>query len=378
VTYNGNSSASGSVPVDSSSYASGASVTVLGNTGTLAKTGYTFAGWCTTQPAAGSACTATSRSAASTFAITSDTTLYAQWTATTLTITYDSQSGSAISSGSTTTGGSISSSPGTPTRSGYTFNGWFTAPSGGSAISFAYVHGQTANFTLYAQWTAAATCASGGVCAVGDIGPGGGTVFYVAPTTFTQTNASGTMCTTACKYLEYAPLNWGTTLSAISGCTAGTATADPRCKYGSVIITPVTSTAIGAGYNNTLLILAADSGGNAARVASSYRASGFTDWFLPSANEMFELCKYATVGRVNCSGTTTAQDLTYKTVLSAEFTENSGSSIYSQNNAQYWTSSRAGTTTTYYAQWRRLQTSATGNNVAQDQNIGIRAVRAFG
>jgi uncharacterized repeat protein (TIGR02543 family) len=377
VTYNGNSSASGSVPVDSSSYASGALVTVLGNTGTLAKTGYTFAGWCTTQPAAGSACTATSRSAASTFAITSDTTLYAQWTATTLTITYDSQSGSAISSGSTTTGGSISSSPGTPTRSGYTFNGWFTAPSGGSAISFAYVHGQTANFTLYAQWTAA-TCANGGVCVVGNTGPGGGTVFYVAPTTFTQTNASGTMCTTACKYLEYAPLNWGTTLSAISGCTAGTATADPRCKYGSVNITPVTSTAIGAGYNNTLLILAADSGGNAARVASSYRASGFTDWFLPSANEMFELCKYATVGRVNCSGTTTAQDLTYKTVLSAEFTENSGSSIYSQNNAQYWTSSRAGTTTTYYAQWRRLQTSATGNNVAQDQNIGIRAVRAFG
>ncbi|NDC47219.1 MAG: hypothetical protein EBZ68_06565, partial [Actinobacteria bacterium] len=26
------------------------------------------------------------------------------------------------------------SSPGTPTRSGYTFNGWFTASSGGSAI----------------------------------------------------------------------------------------------------------------------------------------------------------------------------------------------------------------------------------------------------
>jgi hypothetical protein len=192
------------------------------------------------------------------------------------------------------------------------------------------------------------------------------------------------MCTTACKYLEYAPLNWGTTLSAISGCTAGTATADPRCKYGSVNINPITSTAIGAGYNNTQLILAANSGGNAARVASSYRASGFTDWFLPSANEMFELCKYATVGGVNCSGTTTAQDLTYKTVLRSEFTENSGS-IYSQNNAQYWTSSNylnssnvGDGTTAWYAQWRYLQTSGTGNRVAQDQNIGIRAVRAFG
>jgi uncharacterized repeat protein (TIGR02543 family) len=71
-----------------------------------------------------------------------------------LTVTYDSQGGSAIFSGSTTTGGSIASSPGTPTRSGYTFNGWFTASSGGSAITFSYAHGQTANFTLYAQWTA--------------------------------------------------------------------------------------------------------------------------------------------------------------------------------------------------------------------------------
>jgi uncharacterized repeat protein (TIGR02543 family) len=48
----------------------------------------------------------------------------------------------------------MASSPGTPTRSGYTFAGWFTASSGGSAISFPYTHGQTANFTLYAQWTA--------------------------------------------------------------------------------------------------------------------------------------------------------------------------------------------------------------------------------
>ena len=73
--------------------------------------------------------------------------------AATLTVTYDSQGGSAISSGSTTVGGSISGSPGTPTRTGYTFNGWFVATSGGSQIVFPYTHGQTANFTLYAQWT---------------------------------------------------------------------------------------------------------------------------------------------------------------------------------------------------------------------------------
>jgi len=69
-------------------------------------------------------------------------------------VTYDSQLGSAITAGSTTTGGSISTSPGTPTRTGYEFVGWFAGASGGAAISFPYAHGQTSSFTLYAQWTA--------------------------------------------------------------------------------------------------------------------------------------------------------------------------------------------------------------------------------
>jgi uncharacterized repeat protein (TIGR02543 family) len=363
ITYD---SQSGSA-ISSGSTTTGGSIS--SSPGTPTRSGYTFNGWFT----------AASGGSAISFAYvhgqTANFTLYAQWTATTLTITYDSQSGSAISSGSTTTGGSISSSPGTPTRSGYTFNGWFTAASGGSAISFAYVHGQTANFTLYAQWTAA-TCANGGVCVVGNTGPGGGTVFYVAPTTFTQTNASGTMCTTACKYLEYAPLNWGTTLSAINGCTAGTATTDPKCKYvltSLTITTPVTSTAIGAGYNNTLLIFASNSS-PAATAASSYRGSGFTDWFLPSANELFELCKYATVGGTSCSGGTNGQT-TFRTVVRSEFTSTNDSG----NLAQYWTSSRSSNVSTaYFGNWRYRSTSATDNNLGQDQALHMRAVRAFG
>jgi uncharacterized repeat protein (TIGR02543 family) len=70
-----------------------------------------------------------------------------------ISITYNTQGGSAISSGTTAPSGSISSSPGTPTRSGYSFAGWFTSSSGGSAITFPYTHAQTSNFTLYAQWT---------------------------------------------------------------------------------------------------------------------------------------------------------------------------------------------------------------------------------
>lgn len=45
VTYDGNGSTSGTVPEDTAGYTPGQSVTVLGNTGGLAKSGCTFAGW---------------------------------------------------------------------------------------------------------------------------------------------------------------------------------------------------------------------------------------------------------------------------------------------------------------------------------------------
>jgi uncharacterized repeat protein (TIGR02543 family) len=76
VTYDGNGSTGGAVPVDASSpYASGATVTVLGNTGSLVKTGSTFAGWNTAANGSG-----TSYAGGATFTMGSGTvTLYAQW-----------------------------------------------------------------------------------------------------------------------------------------------------------------------------------------------------------------------------------------------------------------------------------------------------------
>ena len=74
VTYNGNGNTSGSVPTDSTSYNSGASVTIKGNTGNLAKTNYTFEGWNTKSDGTG-----TSYTSGSTFTITKNTTLYAIW-----------------------------------------------------------------------------------------------------------------------------------------------------------------------------------------------------------------------------------------------------------------------------------------------------------
>ena len=119
------------------------------NANSFSRPGYSFSGWSTS---AGSAVVAYTDESDITTSANKD--LYAVWTADDLSVTYDSHGGSAISGGSVKTGASILSSPGTPTRAGYSFAGWFAAQSGGSALSFPYAHGQTADFTLHAQWTA--------------------------------------------------------------------------------------------------------------------------------------------------------------------------------------------------------------------------------
>ena len=83
VVYDGNGNTSGTAPVDGNSpYTVNSTVTVLGP-GTLTKTGYTFASWNTAANGTG-----TSYTPAATFSITADTTLYAQWTINTYTLTY--------------------------------------------------------------------------------------------------------------------------------------------------------------------------------------------------------------------------------------------------------------------------------------------------
>jgi uncharacterized repeat protein (TIGR02543 family)/LPXTG-motif cell wall-anchored protein len=98
---------------------------------------------------------------------------------TSLSITYDSQGGSAVSDGdaTTTVGGTIAALPTEPTREGYTFAGWFTAATGGTEITTNAAHNQTADFTLYAQWTANPTTTTT-------------TTTTVAPTTTTTTTTT--------------------------------------------------------------------------------------------------------------------------------------------------------------------------------------------
>ncbi len=118
---------------------------------------------------------------------------------------------------------------------------------------------------------AASTCADGGTCVVGDTGPGGGTVIYVAATTFTS---PGSTCGDSCHYLEAAPKD----LAAISWCSSK-----------STLIPGTFGVEIGTGFANTELML---SGGwygcihGAGYIARNYSNNGKTDWFLPSKDEL--------------------------------------------------------------------------------------------
>ena len=164
VTYNKGTATSGSVPVDPNSpYASGSTVTVLSNTGTLAESGFTFAGWNTQSNGLG-----TSYAPGATFTITSATTLYAVFNAvappTTYSVTYNkgtATSGSVpvdpnspYASGSTVT---VLSNTGTLAESGFTFAGWNTQSNG---LGTSYAPGATFTITsattLYAVFNAVA------------------------------------------------------------------------------------------------------------------------------------------------------------------------------------------------------------------------------
>jgi|GEM_PF-2355437 len=90
--------------------------------------------------------------------VTADLTLFAKWTAITITytVTFDKNGGTTDASPTTktaTSGDNVGSLPTEPTRDGYTFAGWNTVDDG-SGTAFTATTAVTANVTVYAQWTA--------------------------------------------------------------------------------------------------------------------------------------------------------------------------------------------------------------------------------
>jgi hypothetical protein len=251
---------------------------------------------------------------------------------------------------------------------------------GTTVITATFTPTDTANYnsaTITMTLTVStATCAEGGVCAVGDRGPGGGYVFYVSATNFTST---GSTCNTSCKYLEVAPSDWQNNY--IENDPARPLQYQDSVAYNQVAQNFGDSTEgfntdekvnwrIGQGFYNTSLF----TGPAAATVLAYAGNSSAGQWFIPSMNELNELCKYvygqATGNPKDACTYTRPAD--FKSTANVGGTDRGG---FVQDF--YWSSSQHYQTTT----WVWFQSF--GFNTQQVANykwleLRIRPIRAFG
>ncbi len=160
VRYFGSGSTGGAAPVDATAYASGASVTVAGNSGSLLRTNDSFAGWNTAADGSG-----TAHAAGGSLSMgASDVNLYAQWTQIPpgegfYEVLYDGNGHTAgtvpedlnyYAASDTVTAAAV----GNMARQGWAFSGWNTQADGEGTVVAAggtFAMG-AASVTLFAQW----------------------------------------------------------------------------------------------------------------------------------------------------------------------------------------------------------------------------------
>jgi hypothetical protein len=91
------------------------------------------------------------------------------------------------------------------------------------------------------------------------------------------------------KTYEMAPKNWNSPSSPTE--------VDPSarwCSISSPALSGTFDTAVGTGKDNTALMLAVGAcTSGAANSATAYRGGGFTDWALPSKDELNAMCYYS-------------------------------------------------------------------------------------
>jgi hypothetical protein len=218
----------------------------------------------------------------------------------------------------------------------------------------------------------ALTCATGGTCVVGDRGPGGGIVYYVSATPFTST---GSTCNTTCKYLEVAPAGWNNgavvaddpllVWSSNTSLTTGqdTVTAGTESNFANEKF----NWKIGQGFYNTSVMKVAGATSTAQAAVLAY-AGGSTagQWFIPSMNELNELCKYA---RGQTTGDPTVACTSGGTFKS---TANAGTDLGGFVANYYWSSSESSA----FLAWTRLFTSGFQIHDSKTTTYYVRPVRA--
>lgn len=272
------------------------------------------------------------------------------------------------------TGGTIASFGISATPAGMSFSTVTGALSGTpTSIAAATTYTVTANNASGSATRTFTLTVTGIVYTVGQTGPGGGKIFHVASTPF----ACGPTRSATCTYLEAAPALWD----------AGGADPTRRwaqnspVRYDNVTVNnasspeTATATAIGWGYRNTLAIILqgnSDSTTSAAALADAYTITTssvvYDDWYLPSKDELNQMCKWQ-------RGITGA-DLTTLTTVCTGGTLNGGTGAAGfVLNDVYWSSSE----NTASAAWEQNFSFGYQNAFYKDFTSPkhIRPIRAF-
>ena len=185
----------------------------------------------------------------------------------------------------TSTGGDIASFAISATPPGMSFNtstGALTGTPNTVAGSTAYtITATNASGSATRTFTLTVTAV---VYTVGQTGPGGGKIFYVAPSPF----ACGPTLSSSCTYLEAAP----TSNTVANYWTDGTRTWSTGANQ-IVSVPNANETTIGTGYKNSLAIVAQTGNVGASSAAVAARDYGgpnsLSDWYLPSKDELNQL-----------------------------------------------------------------------------------------
>lgn len=147
IAYNANGG-TGTTATSSHTYDSAKALTSNG----FIRTGYTFAGWNTQANGSGTAYTNGQSVKNLTASNGATVTLYAQWKVNNYTLTFNPNGGSVSPTSKSVAYGSQYGTLPTPTRTGYTFTGWFAYSYGGTQYTESSIMGSS-DLTIYACWT---------------------------------------------------------------------------------------------------------------------------------------------------------------------------------------------------------------------------------
>jgi hypothetical protein len=199
--------------------------------------------------------------------------------------------------------------------------------------------------TLMTEEKSSWSCSKGGTCVAGETGPGGGVVFYVAPTTFT----SAAPCGSNCKYLEAARSTW----NSVAG--------DPRPRLATCNSSVNANlTEIGQGFGNTRDLDCQDAT-TGRTLVWGVSIGEKTDWYIPAVKELLAMCTYSSTTGVCGANSSKTPSLNLTAV-------NAGNYFASNSKA-----SAPG-----YMQYFQFFNPATNFEVrATDGNKSLRPIRAF-